>query len=62
MLYEEIREACRSELDGHLLEQEELVEFIMGDTVKYQWISKLLPRDSNFMENTMLATHLFSPQ
>eukprot|EP00116_Pleurobrachia_bachei_P002703 sb/3462965/ len=63
VLYGEIREACRIEgMEGHLLEQEELVEFIMGDTIKYQWISRLLPRDSHFMENTMLATHLFSPQ
>ena len=48
--------------EGHVLDQAELPDFIMGDTVRFQWTAQLLPREEQFMENTMLATHPFIPQ
>ena len=62
-LYDSVKEVCRDlGAEGHLLDQEELVDFIMGDTIKYQWTAQLLPREAHFLENTMLATHSFVPQ
>ena len=62
-LYDSIKEVCKDlGAEGHLLNQDELVDFIMGDTVKYHWTAQLLPREPHFMENTMLATHSFIPQ
>lgn len=62
-MFDSIKDACKDlGADGHVLNQEELVDFIMGDLVKYQWTSQLLPREGNFMENTMLATHILIPQ
>ena len=62
-LFNSIKEACKElGVDGHIIEQDQIVDFIMGDTLKYQWTAQLLPRESNFMENTMLATHTLIPQ
>ena len=62
-LFDCIKDACKDlGGEGHIIEQEEIVDFITGPTLKYQWTSQLLPRESNFMENTMLATHTLIPQ
>ena len=63
-LYESIKEACVDAAgpDSHVLEQHELVDFIMGHTARFTWTSKLLPRERTFVENTMFASHTIIPQ
>jgi len=53
-LFSHIKDVCKDMgAEGSLIQRVDLPDFIMGSIVRHQWVSNLLPREAQFLENTM---------